>query len=94
MFYMFSRVADNTDVLGTWTSIYQGSGTYHEDRTGLTIYTQYAYRVTVYNDFGYTSSEPSEAVFTFGGDPTVPAEVVAYSVNHTAIEVRWTEPSE
>ena len=70
-----------------------GTGTYYEDR-GLPLYATYQYRITVYNDIGYTNSEPSEEVTTFGGIPTEAATVEAYSINHTAIEVRWIEPCE
>lgn len=82
----------NADGFGVWTSIYSGLNMYTEDR-GLTMYTTYQYRLTVYNDFGHNNSEISSEVTTFGGIPTKAATVEAYSVNHTAIEVRWQNPS-
>ena len=56
------------------------------------MYTTYRYRLTVFNDFGHTASEPSDEATTFGGVPRRAAEVAAYSVNHTTIEVRWQVP--
>lgn len=57
------------------------------------MYTTYQYRVTVYNDYGHTTSLPSAEVTTFGGTPTRPPIVTANTVNHTSIEISWSTPS-
>ena len=64
---------------------------YFEDR-GLTIFTLYKYRLTVKNDYGQTTSQPSDEVATFGDVPRKAADVSVFSVNHTAIDIRWITP--
>lgn len=87
--FRFSASANN---FNTWSSIYTGSDTYFDDR-GLTIFTTYQYRVTVYNDFGQVTSAASEEVTTFGGVPTKAPTVEATVVDHVTIEVTWETPS-
>ena len=72
--------------------MYTGPETYYDDR-GLTMYTTYRYRVTVYNDFGQVTSPPSEEVTTFGGVPTKPPVIEATVIDHVSIEVEWQTPS-
>lgn len=86
------NVSVNATGFGVWLSLYSGNATNYEDRS-LTIYTTYQYRVTVYNDFGHTTSSASDPVTTFGGRPRRAANVVAISVNDSSILVQWTLPS-
>ena len=72
--------------------MYNGQETYFDDR-GLTMFTTYRYRVTVFNDFGQVTSAPSEEVTTFGGVPKKPPTVEANVVDHVSIEVKWETPS-
>ena len=85
------NVSVNATGFGVWLSLYSGNATNYEDRS-LTIYTTYQYRVTVYNDFGHTTSSASDPVTTFGGRPRRAANVVAISVNDSSILVQWTLP--
>ncbi|ELU01149.1 hypothetical protein CAPTEDRAFT_219707 [Capitella teleta] len=77
---------------GLWTSIFVGTDRYYEDKS-LTIFTTYQYRMTVYNDYGHTTSLPSAEVTTFGGIPTKAPIITTKPLNHTSIEVSWTTPS-
>ena len=88
---MLYCIAYATD-FGLWTSLYLGTNTYYDDRE-LTIYTTYRYRVTVYNAYGHTISDPSDNVTTFGGTPTKPPVISLSPVNHTAFIVTWKTPS-
>ena len=83
---------DGAGGFDVWTSLYSGTDTFYEDR-GLTIYTTYQYRVTVYNDHGHITSQPSEEVSTFGGIPTKPAVASISTINHTAVDISWVTPS-
>ena len=76
---------------GVWSRLYSGTDTFYEDR-GLFLYTTYAYRLSVFNSFGQTTSNMSEEVTTYGAAPKMAANVTAVNVNHTAIEVNWTTP--
>ena len=88
---MLGITADATG-FGVWSSVYSGLDTYYEDRGRLQLYTTYVYRLSVFNTFGQTTSNFSAEVTTFGGVPTVAANVSVRSVNHTAVEVNWTTP--
>jgi hypothetical protein len=85
--------SDTYSGFGTWTSLYTGSDQWHYEDRGLTMYTTYQYRTTVYNDYAFTISPSSELVTTFGGIPGAPANVSALAINHTTIYVNWTVPS-
>ncbi|CAH1791583.1 unnamed protein product, partial [Owenia fusiformis] len=76
----------------SWESVYTGAETFYEDR-GLSIFTTFNYRVTVYNDYGQVTSVPSIDVTTFGGVPTKSPIVSAYAISHVAISFNWTLPS-
>ena len=78
---------------GTWTSIYTGNATFYEDR-GLTIYTTYRYRVSVYNNYGHMTSDSSPEVATFGGMPKVAPTVTVKALVHISIHVAWVTPCE
>lgn len=79
---------------GEWVSLYSGSDLFHYEDRGLTMYTTYQYRVTVFNDYAFTISPTSQEVTTFGGVPSKAANVSAVALNHTAIYINWTLPSE
>ncbi len=91
MYIVLSSAPALAQEFGTWFSIYVGENTFYEDR-GLTLYTTYQYRLTVYNSFGHTTSAASEEVATFGGTPTRAAEVTVTAVNHTSVFVSWITP--
>lgn len=75
-----------------WESIYTGTSTFFEDR-GLTMFTVFRYRVTVFNDIGQMTSDPTPEVVTFGGFPRRSAKVTAVAVSHRIIGVSWVTPS-
>lgn len=77
--------------LNTWVGLYTGDLTYYEDRS-LTVFTTYAYRLTVYNDFGFMNSEASESATTHGGQPQIPASLLVFTVSHTSLYANWTVP--
>ena len=45
----------------------------------------------VYNDLGYSSGEIVTAV-TMAGVPHHPPSLSAHAINHTAVQVNWTQP--
>lgn len=79
---------------GEWVSLYMGPDRFQYEDRGLTMYTSYQYRITVYNDFAFTISRASLEVFTFGGVPTEAPNLTASVINHTAIYLNWTVPSQ
>jgi len=87
---MFSGAATG---FGKWISLYMGSNVFSYEDRGLSMYTTYQYRITVYNDYALTISPMSSPVTTFGGVPTQAANIMAAAVNHTAIFINWTLPS-
>ena len=91
--YLIIHFLPDNSVLNKWSSIYVGLDTFYDDHS-VTTYTTYRYRLTVYNELGYTNSKPSEEITTYGGRPREAAMVQAKSVNHTTIEVQWKEPCE
>ena len=56
------------------------------------MYSTYRYKVTVYNDVGQLTSEPTADVTTFGGFPRRSADVVAAAISHLEIGVSWITP--
>lgn len=56
-------------------------------------YTWYEYQLLVYNDVGYALGELCSGV-TLAGAPLHAANVSAQTINHTAILLNWTTPSE
>ncbi|XP_076463865.1 usherin-like [Babylonia areolata] len=76
---------------GSYVSVYMGTSLFYEDQ-GLTMFTTYVYRVTVFNDVGQTISADSEEVTTFGGNPQRAAEVSATPLSHLAVLVTWSMP--
>ncbi|ESO94175.1 hypothetical protein LOTGIDRAFT_118598, partial [Lottia gigantea] len=79
-----------TDI-GEWSRVYSGKGLFYEDR-GLTMFTTYIYRVTVFNGIGQITSDSSKNVTTFGGLPRRPAVVAATPTSHLTIKVDWQTP--
>lgn len=57
----------------------------------LCRFTRYQYQLVVSNDVGYTSGKIVTAV-TMAGVPLNPPSLSAHAVNHTAIQVNWTQP--
>jgi usherin len=76
----------------SWQSVYQGTGTYYENKQ-LTILTTYKYRVTVFNGFDSLITKASAEVTTFGGKPTVAPVVKAIAIDHVSVGLNWTIPS-
>lgn len=54
-------------------------------------FTRYQYQLEVHNDVGNTSGEIVTAV-TMAGVPLHPPSLSASTINHTAIQVNWTQP--
>ena len=77
--------------LDFWEFIDSGEATTHQD-FGLTTYTTYLYRVTVYNDIGSETSDPSAEVTTLAGQPTVPGTITAAAIDHISVMLNWTTP--
>ena len=72
--------------------IYSGNDVTYQD-LGLTVYTTYQYRVTVYNSVGQLTSQPSNEVTTLAGLPTTPGTLTATALDHTTVYLEWTTPS-
>ena len=89
--FIFPDTAAYTGNSSLWESIFEGTLTYYEDR-GLPMYSTYRYKVTVYNDVGQLTSEPTADVTTFGGFPRRSADVVAAAISHLEIGVSWVTP--
>ena len=78
---------------GTWLTVDAGhSNSTHYDDRHLPLFTTFQYRLTAYNDFAFTISSTSSRVATFGGVPSLPANVSVHTLNHTSIHVNWTLP--
>lgn len=54
-------------------------------------FTRFQYQLEVHNDVGNTSGEIVTAV-TMAGVPLHPPSLSASTINHTAIQVNWTQP--
>ena len=78
--------------LGFWELIYQGPNTDYQD-VGRTTFTTYQYRITVYNDIGPTTSDPSEEVTTLAGIPRQSGSITAVALDHISVLLNWTTPS-
>ena len=87
--YILTASVDTSDEV--WPRIFSGTGTFYEDR-GLPMHSTYQYRVTVFNDIGQLTSNPSPEVTTFGGFPRRAAKVTATAVSHTTVGVSWETP--
>ncbi|XP_041351149.1 usherin-like [Gigantopelta aegis] len=74
-----------------WQSVYSGTAFFYEDR-GLPMFTTYIYRVTVFNQIGQITSQPSKEVTTFGGLPRRPPNITVSTVSHLTLRVEWTLP--
>lgn len=57
----------------------------------LNRFTRYQYQLEVENDVAVSSGEIVTAV-TMAGIPRRSPSVSAYAINHTAVEVKWTQP--
>uniref|UniRef100_A0AAY4ADY9 Usher syndrome type IIa protein homolog n=1 Tax=Denticeps clupeoides TaxID=299321 RepID=A0AAY4ADY9_9TELE len=77
--------------LNLWYNVYAGAKLFHEDK-GLSRFTEYQYKLMVYNDVGYATGETATAV-TLAGVPLAPSSLSALTINHTAIHVSWTTPT-
>nr|XP_054587843.1 usherin [Nothobranchius furzeri] len=77
--------------LHLWLHVYSGTKLFYEDKS-LSRFTRYQYQLVVSNDVGYTSGEVVTAV-TMAGVPLNPPHLSAHAINHTAIQVNWTQPS-
>lgn len=55
-------------------------------------FTQYQYQLEVHNDVGFSTGEMVYAV-TMAGIPHHRPSLSAYAINHTAVQVNWTQPS-
>ncbi|KAM9366692.1 usherin [Symphorus nematophorus] len=77
--------------LHRWLHVYSGTKLFYQDK-GLSRFTRYQYQLVVHNDVGYTSGETVTAV-TMAGVPHHPPSLSAHAINHTAVQVNWTQPS-
>lgn len=55
-------------------------------------FTHYQYQLEVHNDMGFSTGEMVDAV-TMAGIPHHRPSLSAYAINHTAVQVNWTQPS-
>ncbi|XP_041469805.1 usherin-like [Lytechinus variegatus] len=78
--------------LNFWEFIYAGDDTTFQD-FGLSTFTTYIYRITVYNDIGSVTSDPSDEVTTLAGQPTVAGTITAVAMDHISVLLNWTTPS-
>nr|XP_014268858.2 usherin [Maylandia zebra] len=77
--------------LHRWLHVYSGTKLFYQDK-GLSRFTRFQYQLEVHNDVGNTSGEIVTAV-TMAGVPLHPPSLSASTINHTAIQVNWTQPS-
>ncbi|XP_040841245.1 usherin [Ochotona curzoniae] len=77
--------------LNLWRNIYSGTQWFYEDK-GLSRFTTYEYKLLVYNSVGFTPSE-EVSVTTLAGIPERGANLTVSALNHTAISVRWDQPT-
>nr|XP_040024120.1 usherin isoform X2 [Gasterosteus aculeatus aculeatus] len=77
--------------LHRWLHVYSGTKLFYQDK-GLSRFTRYHYQLVVHNDVGRSSGEIVTAV-TMAGVPHHPPSLSAHAVNHTAVQVTWTQPS-
>ncbi|XP_075319241.1 usherin [Odontesthes bonariensis] len=77
--------------LHRWLHVYSGTKLFYQDK-GLSRFTRYQYQLVVHNDVGFTSGDIVTAV-TMAGAPLRPPSLSAHAINHTAIQVNWTQPS-
>lgn len=59
--------------------------------SSLNRFTRYEYQLVVHNDVGFSSGEIVTAV-TMAGVPLHPPSLSARAINHTAVQVNWTQP--
>ncbi|KAM6979899.1 usherin [Aplochiton taeniatus] len=83
--------ARRQDDLHLWFSVYSGPKLFHQDK-GLSRFTWYQYQLLVHNDVGHALGELVTAV-TMAGVPLRPPLVWVQPLNHTAIQVNWTQPT-
>ncbi|XP_019935888.2 usherin isoform X2 [Paralichthys olivaceus] len=74
-----------------WLHVYSGTKLFYQDK-GLSRFTRYEYQLVVHNDVGFSSGEVVTAV-TMAGVPLHPPSLSAHAINHTAVQVDWTQPS-
>ncbi|XP_039982949.1 usherin [Xiphias gladius] len=74
-----------------WLHVYSGTKLFYQDK-GLSRFTRYEYQLVVHNDVGFSSGETVTAV-TMAGVPLHPPSLSAHAINHTAVQVNWTQPS-
>ncbi|TMS13118.1 Usherin [Larimichthys crocea] len=77
--------------LHRWLHVYSGTKLFYQDK-GLSRFTRYQYQLEVHNDVGYSSGEIVTAV-TMAGLPHHPPSLSAHAINHTSVQVNWTQPS-
>ncbi|XP_070688414.1 usherin [Pempheris klunzingeri] len=80
-----------TEDLHRWLHVYSGTKLFYQDK-GLSRFTRYQYQLVVYNDVGYSSGEIASAV-TMAGVPHHLPSLSSHAINHTAVQVNWTQPS-
>ncbi|KAJ7988957.1 hypothetical protein DPEC_G00314570 [Dallia pectoralis] len=77
--------------LHRWFNVYAGDELFHQDK-GLSRFTWYQYQLRVSNDVGYSTGELTTGV-TQAGQPLSPPTLTARTINHTSIQINWTQPS-
>lgn len=83
-------IAD-TVINPSWLSIYSGTSHYFEDR-GLSLFTTYLYKITVYNSVGQLTSSDSVEATTYGGFPRQAAVINVVPIDHVTLQVSWETP--
>ncbi|XP_062584554.1 usherin-like isoform X1 [Saccostrea cucullata] len=88
---MLRQPLEETVINPSWLSIYSGTSRYFEDR-GLSLFTTYIYKVTVYNSVGQLTSRDSVEATTYGGFPRQAAVINVLPMNHVSLQVTWVTP--
>lgn len=89
--YTITYSIADTVINPSWLSIYSGTSHYFEDR-GLSLFTTYLYKITVYNSVGQLTSSDSVETTTYGGFPRQAAVINVVPIDHVTLQVSWETP--
>lgn len=89
--YTITYSIADTVINPSWLSIYSGTSHYFEDR-GLSLFTTYLYKITVYNSVGQLTSSDAVEATTYGGFPRQAAVINVVPIDHVTLQVSWETP--
>lgn len=89
--YTITYSIADTVINPSWLSIYSGTSHYFEDR-GLSLFTTYLYKITVYNSVGQLTSSDAVEATTYGGFPRQAAVINVVPIDHVILQVSWETP--